>query len=452
MGDAWDGSARGAAYLDAVTAEQEDDGAHDLPAPALREAMFYGLAGEVMRLASEGTEVHPAAAGAAFLAYAGVALGRRCALLLGNEGHHARLFTCHVGRSGRGGKGMALSLVRRIRAEVENLPPDSGERLPVGGHFHDGGLSSREGLAYLIRDESDTQGKDGEAVDPGVNDKRLLVIEEELANVLGQSGRDGNTLSAALRTAWDGHDLAPATKSNRTRASCPHIGLHACITPSELASSMSSRDMSNGFANRFLFVWAERRGVIPYPARASHTAVARLAGQLRDAIRWASIERDIEPDVGARALFARFYSEYRRGVGLSDTVRGLTERYPPYAWRLALLFALLDRVTAVTAAHMGAALAWLDYCADSTRLIFSTVREEERAGERALLAERVLATLQAGGGEMDREPLRTAVGRPTVAEFDAALSDLLAAGDVSEVVTPRPNGGRPLRTYLALRA
>ena len=57
--------------------------------------------------------------------------------------------------------------------------------------------------------------KDGKEEVPAILDKRLLVVESEFVNVLHQSKRDGNTLSAALRDCWDGVSLKPATKTNR---------------------------------------------------------------------------------------------------------------------------------------------------------------------------------------------------------------------------------------------
>lgn len=417
-----------------------------LQAPKVSNAMFYGLAGDVMRMASDGAEVHPAAAGMAFLSYAAVSLNRKCEVYVGNGTHHARIYGCHVGRSSVGGKGMALEVTYRIRSAVE---ADALPGAPVSGHMHDGGLSTREGLAFMIRDESDTQDKDGVPSDLGVSDKRLFIIEQEFANVLAQSQRDGNTLSAALRTAWDGGDLAPATKSNRTRASNPHVGLHCCITPIELAIALNQREMTNGFANRFLFVWAERQGVVPFPRRASAEEVQALAIRLKDAIRFASVGREINASTEALAMYASFYKEHRRGMGLSMQLRGLTERYPPYAWRLSLTFALLDCTDLIGARHMAAALAWLDYCRASTSLIFSSAATEAKAQQAGVLGQRIVGLLDKQAGKMlARERMRETLGKPSARDLDAAIEQLTMAGAIEETSTARVGGGRPLRAYV----
>ena len=57
-------------------------------------------------------------------------------------------------------------------------------------------LSSGEGLIYAVRDRVEGENQKGEAVllDGGVEDKRLLVLEAELAGVLKVMSREGNTL------------------------------------------------------------------------------------------------------------------------------------------------------------------------------------------------------------------------------------------------------------------
>jgi len=430
--------------------DAEADADNDLPpieGPKVTDDMRYGLVGEVMEAASSGTEVNPAAAGLSFMTFASAALGREKYVSIGDQQHHPRLYSVHAGRSSRAGKGMALALTKRIRKEVERQRDALNEQSACG-IFHDGGLSSREGLAWLIRDASDELSTEGKSIDPGVSDKRVFVLEEELANVLKQAARDGNTLSAALRTAWDGGDIAPATKSNRTRATAPHIAIHACITPYELQKSLDQNNLTNGFANRFLFCWAERIGIVPNPPPTPEQTVKALAGKLLFAIKHARQSGEVAVTNEARALYNAFYFESRRGRGMTEQLRGLLERHPPYAWRLALTFALLDGTDEIDGRHMKAALAWLVYCRDSTKLIFSTPRKEAEVIEARNLGDRIIEQLQhASGLTMDREPLHKLLGKPDKEKLNAALQQLQDAGLLDEVVTPRAGGGRPLRQY-----
>src|SRR5205823_2555764 len=99
--------------------------------------------------------------------------------------------------------------------------------------------SSGEGLIWAVRDRIMKREKvkeKGEVsyveveADPGVSDKRLLVYEPEFANVLKQTERQGNTLSAILRQAWDGLDLRTLTKNSPARSTGAHVSLIGHIT------------------------------------------------------------------------------------------------------------------------------------------------------------------------------------------------------------------------------
>lgn len=232
---------------------QQDEFVEDavIAPPQPTRGMFYGLVGDVARIAADGTEINPVAAGLVFLSFLGVNVGGDSFYRIGNKVHHPLLFTLHIGRSGRGRKGDSQQIVHRIRQCIQER--DSA----LLGNFHSTGLSSREGLATLIHD--------GFGESPAIADKRLWIIESEFANVLHQSKREGNTLSSAIREVWDGGGIKPATKSKPVGVSNPLIGIHANITPAELNSLLNAREMSNGFANRFLMVWAEKTKSVAYP-------------------------------------------------------------------------------------------------------------------------------------------------------------------------------------------
>src|SRR5262245_39829867 len=69
--------------------------------------------------------------------------------------------------------------------------------------------------------------------DVGVEDKRLLVMENEFAAVLKVIERQGNTLSPVLRHAWKGGELRTMVKTSAARCARPHISTIGHITPAE---------------------------------------------------------------------------------------------------------------------------------------------------------------------------------------------------------------------------
>ncbi|TAN52028.1 MAG: hypothetical protein EPN21_05070 [Methylococcaceae bacterium] len=422
-----------------------DEGAdRTIAPPKPTEAMLYGLVGDVARAASAQSEINPVAAAAGFLSFLGAMVGRDVYYPIGDTWHHPRLFTLHIGRSSRGGKGESLGITRRIRLAIEQEHPD------LLGQVHSGGLSSREGLAMLIHDGW-TQGR--ETFEP-IHDKRLWVIEGEFANVLHQAKRDGNTLSAALREIWDGGSIRPATKTSRVWASNPHVGLAGAITPSELLGLIRARELSNGFANRFLMFWAERQGEVPFPPSTPPAMLAGLAERTRAVLAFAKGNYPKEQDSRAmhlshdtRGLWEASYRALKRPLE-SELLSGLMERRAPHAARLAMLFALTDQSLVIEPWHLRAALAWVDYSTASVRYVFSNQAQEARASEMERLAGMIREFL---AGRPDGVELKEITNdcfsrRKTPIPLDEVLSSMLADHSSGLEMEERPRAdGRPGR-------
>jgi hypothetical protein len=435
----------------AVRFPASDEPDHHRNAPAPDPVCLYGLIGEVARAGSENTEANPYAIALNFLAYLCAAIGRGAYTYVGNTRHHARLFTLHVGRSGRGRKGDAASLVHRIDMAVRA----AGEC--TAPQVHSGGLSTREGLALMIHDGW-TMGK--KVVQP-IHDKRLWVIESEFANVLHQGKRDGNTLSTALRDAWDGVSIKPATKGHpRVWASDPHICLSGAVTPGELHGLIEARDLTNGFANRFLVIWAERTTMVPFPKATSQAEVDALAERVAEVIRFTGGDgcaktdvHDITMNQAAQALFSELYSTELNDQSGGEKVSTLLERRAPVLRRLSMLFALCDLKKEVDVRHVEAALGWIRYWTDSVKFIFSDAASEVATAETNATAQKILDFLEMRNRATRSELSKDCFGgHQTKAVLDAALDELLSSSPPRVVVktVPRPKGapGSPTKYYL----
>ena len=440
---------RGAAVKALAAATEDDKPDHHRNAPMPDDECLYGLVGEIARAGGDGTEANPFAIALNALAYLGCCVGRGPYMPVGNTYHHARLFTMHVGRSGIGRKGDAVSLIHRVdmslRKASEFLAPQ----------VHRGGLSSREGLAFLIHDGF----KEGRNEVEPIHDKRLWVLESEFANVLHQTKRDGNTLSAALRDLFDGVGIKPATKANRISASNPHVGLSAAVTPGELLSLIEARELSNGFANRFLTIYSERSRLVPFPQATPQEVVDRLAGRIAGVIRFADAVQHKERDHLRMSLAppaARRYEALYRGEldrrDYGTLIDGLLERRAPVLLRIAMLFALTDLTTVVETVHIDAALAWIRYWVESVRFIFSSAAQEVAQGEIAGIAEKIVEFLRVKGRTTRLDLRRDCFqGHEPKERLDAALDDLLSATPpritVELVARPKGSPGSPTRFY-----
>lgn len=448
-----------AALLDADAGIVErtipDDGPdHHRNAPQPEPACLYGLIGDVAKAGSQHTEANSFAIALNFMAYLSCAVGRGAFTYIGNTRHHARLFGLHVGRTGRGRKGDAASLVHRIDMAIRAA--DEANHDSMAPQVHSGGLSTREGLALMIHDGW-TQGKN--EVEP-IHDKRLWVIESEFVNVLMQSKRDGNTLSSALRDCWDGVSIKPATKGQpRIWASSPHICLSAAITGTELHGVMASRELTNGFANRFMVIWAERTRMLPFPRATPQHEVDELARRTIEVIRFAGGDRPADRDTrvigitpAAEKRYADLYLGELNDQSAGEIVTALLERRAPVLRRLAMLFALCDLKTEVEVHHIDAALAWIRYWADSVKFIFSDGAAEVRTAETNETAQTIVEFLKKRGKASRAELTKQCFGgHKSKTLIDDALDELLTASPARIVVqtVPRPKGtpGTPTKIY-----
>lgn len=427
--------------------ENEVD-AHRNP-PQADPACLYGIVGEVARAGSDNTEANPYAIAANFIAYLSCAIGRGPYLSIGNTWHHARLFILHIGRSGRGRKGDAVSLVTRLDRAIRQL----NER--AAPQIHRGGLSSREGLVSLIHDGY----KQGKQTVDAIDDKRLWVIESEFANVLQQGRREGNTLSSALRDCWDGVCMKPATKSNRLYASHPHVCLSGAITPSELLGMMNARELTNGFANRFLMIWAERAKVIPFPMATPQQTIDDLAIRVMKILEFVQAERcserdhmrvELTPD--AQTIYAQLYCGELNENSAGERVTAVLERRAPMLLRLAMLFALCDLQTHAGANHIHAAMAWIRYSAASVKFVFFSAADEVVLAQANEIAAKIISFLNVRGKATRREiTIDCFNGHQSKIRIDEALDHLLNATppriQIQIVLRPKDAPGTPTKVY-----
>jgi hypothetical protein len=167
------------------------------PFPELGEAAYYGVFGEITKRITPYTEADPVAILMQTMAMFGCMVGDKARFRVEATDHHANLFGCLVGQSSRSRKGSSFDYVR---AAVYLIEPDW-----VRDHLATG-LHSGEGLIWAVRDpifENQKNKQTGELErvmrDPGVDDKRLCVIEPEFAQPLKLMSRPNNILSTVLR-------------------------------------------------------------------------------------------------------------------------------------------------------------------------------------------------------------------------------------------------------------
>jgi hypothetical protein len=229
--------------------------------PTIDAHAFHGPAGEFVRATEPHSEAHPMALLVQFLVAFGCACGRGAHYQVEADRHYPNEFAVLVGPSARGRKGSAWGHVRRLLGDVDQ----TFARSLVGG------LSSGEGLIAQVRDPAD-----GETAHTSA-DKRRLVVEPEFAQVLKVLAREGNTLSAIVRQAWDGEPLQTIVRNDPLRATGAHIAIVGHITRDEPLRYLTATELANGFANRYLLVAVERSNSCRSAARSTKNAWPRSA-------------------------------------------------------------------------------------------------------------------------------------------------------------------------------
>jgi hypothetical protein len=408
------------------------------PSPVAKEA-FQGLAGEIVRAIEPHSEADPVAILVQFLTAFGSAAGRHVFFPVEADRHFANIYVVLVGETAKARKGTSLGHVLRLCEYAD--PAWRRERVVEG-------LSSGEGLVWAVRDavvSREAIKEKGRVVgyqeietDAGVADKRLLVTESEFAAVLKVAGREGNTLSAVLRQAWDAGNLRTLTKNSPARATGAHISIIGHITRDELVANLTSTDACNGFANRFLWLAVRRSKLLPDGGAFHLVDVEPLAARLREALTFARQPREVLRDEDAGRMWREVYAALSEGrPGL---LGAMTARAEAQVMRLALIYALVDRSCVIAAPHLEAALALWTYAEDSVRWAVGDL-----FGDAVADAIRD-ALIFAGDDGLTRTEISAMLGRHAKASrIDAALQTLEAAGLVTR--GRRETGGRPAEIW-----
>ena len=402
--------------------EPEPDEPERWPDPPA-EAVYHGVAGDLVRAVADGTEADPIALLGTFLAIFGALAGHGRYLYQGSA-QSANLYIVLVGETGRGRKGTAFSIGRAV---FDAALPD-WETILVPG------LGSGEGLiGHLKRSEG--------------TEHRALVLETELGRLLSVMAREGSTLSPTLRDAWDGVPLGRFLAREGSIVTRHHVGCLAHVTPVELRAKLTDTDAANGFGNRFLWPAVRRTRLVPFPVSPGE-AITPFIEPLHRAIIEAQTPAELHFSAAGADRWEGLYADLasRTRYGLAGALTGRAEAQLA---RLALVYALLDRSTAVEPVHLDAAAAFWDYSERSVRHLFG-----ESTGNR--LADWVLGHLRREGPPWPtRYELRKESGQHDASRLAEALELLvglrlvrLVRGQGSAKGGPRPEyvelvGGLP---------
>lgn len=404
--------------------------------PVLTQAALPGLVGDVVATILPETEADAAALAADMLVSFGSAVGPGPHAFAGGREHPARLNMVLVGATSRGRKGTA-------RAEIDRpfslADPDWSTRCLAG-------LSTGEGLINNLHSEiqrcrsQEFVGESDDGVGAGWGhpepDLRRLVVEPEFARVLGCFHREHNTLSAVLRDIYDSGSVAVLTRGNPLRVDGAHVSIIGHITQEELRRKLSSTEMANGFANRFLYVVTTRSKLLPSGGNLPDQEIARLGDEIR---RHLDKARSVGRIVRTPEAEERWHDLYAimADADIGGLVGAVTARAEAQVLRLSLTYALMsDEPARIDLEDLEAAWAMWQYCERSAAAIWGRAdgdRDSERLSQ---------ALKEAGENGLSMTEVSALFGRNrTSTHIERMLEKLEQDDKISRRQVP--TGGRP---------
>ena len=433
----WDEMLHGAVAVAVNAGPQLDGCLNDIPAwitqdadadnapkrsdlvPAVHSAAYHGVAGEYVKAIAADTESDPLAVLVQVLAWVGCKIGRSAWIRHGNVTHYPLIWPLIVGRTSTGRKGNSAADSLSSLNSLSSLPRTRS------------GLSSGEGLieAFMAKNPDDA------APDP-----RMIVLETEWESVLARTRREGNTLSAVLRDAWDGRTLATMHAGGASR----EVGVHALtvvghITPQALQEGMTGSDLTNGFLNRFIPIAVHRPHLVVWPEEMTVSARNAL---VTIATKKSDVDGEFTLTPEAKNLYAHWYTTYSdESEKTADRVAMATGRAVPNLLRLALIYAWLDdSLGLIDVDHVKAATAIIDNARASAQLLL--------AAGRAGVDGKILKALREVGPMTKTDLFNHFARHVSADQLNEALTTLVESGEVV-VEKKTDTGGRPSEMYRA---
>lgn len=400
--------------------------------PTLDPAVFECFLGSLVAKVEATSEADPVAILASLICAAGVHLGQGPHVRAGDDPHPLLVWPLIVGRTSAGRKGTSWSTAKRLLAAADVDFTHANIK---------SGLSSGEGLAERFAIDED--GDEFDQAAAARRDLRLMVMESEWAGVMAKMKREGNSLSAILRAAWEGGDLSTLTVSARVAPSS-HVGILAHITPQEFRDKVSASDMAGGTYNRFLPIAVTRSKFLPFSQGADPTLVEQCGAVFADRLAAGARLGMLGFTDPAAELWRALYIEFSTDHGDAATVEQFVSRAVPNCLRIAAVHAALDGKHAIGTGHLAAAAALVRYSIASARAIFT---------DTATPAKLVAWIAEAGETGRSKRDITAGFfrGNTKAEHINAILAQLLDAGRITRTERARTDGkaGRKAEVYTA---
>jgi histone H3/H4 len=325
-----------------------------------------------MRRVERETEAHPVALAASLIAATGSIIGRGPHFMVGRTPHYVNLYLAVVGNTGAGRKGTGGDIIRDC---VSMADPYWAERCQSPN------LVSGEGVIDALRDRvtklvpvkgGGPDEFEQVIIDPGVEDKRLLITCAELVSAFKAGNRENSTLAQTLREAWDGKTLKTMAKNCARTATDPHLSIIGHATRHELLKVVREADVFGGSMNRFLWILSERARLLPFGGDLDD--LGTVPQRIADVVTFARTVGRMRRSPQADQLWASVYGDLTTTSG-SELLAAVLSRAEAQVLRLSMMFALAAGRATIEVDDLAAALDLWRYSEASARSIFAGVHD-----------------------------------------------------------------------------
>jgi hypothetical protein len=361
----------------------------------LNDVAWRGVAGRYRNVVSRCTEAPDVFHLGSFLAAVGCLVGRRVWVCSPHR-TYPNFYCLLVGKTANARKTTAYQFAVDLFDEAQELLyDDHAKRL--------NGLASPEGLALAM--------KYRDSPEP----YRILGIEDEFRSLITKGGQKAvaNLIPKLTELFNSPRTFEVNTKSNPIRVPNPFLCLLAASTRAWFEQSMTNRDVSGGFLNRWLLFEGASERLLPSPPPVEQRPWDNVVLEVADAINSARGFFQFSPD--ADAFYNEFYAVARR-----DFDSEATSRTDLHARKVGLLYAVLanrkDNLIHLDDIEAGAEVA--KYCARVAEPIAQCLEVSQQRG----LEDRLKSLLHAKPGLEKRDLYRSL--HISAIEFERMLQPL----------------------------
>jgi hypothetical protein len=372
--------------------------------PTLSDAAWRGLAGRYREIVSPCTEAPDAFHLASFIAAVGCLIGRR-AWVCCPHASYPNFYCLLIGRTANARKTTAYQFALDLFEQTQEVLYD-----PLPKRLN--GLASPEGLALaMIRKES-----------PGES-HRILCVEDEFRSLMtkGTQGGVANLIPKLTELFNCPGTFEVNTKKDPIVVRDPFLCILAASTRAWFEESVTKRDVSGGFLNRWLLFEGERDKLLPSPPPPDKNTWVELVLEVGIAIDEADGCFEFTHNAG------EFYEDFYRTASREFDAEA-TARTDTHARKLGLLYAILanrgDRRIHLDDIHSGVEVA--AYCARVVEPIAAALD----ASPRRRLEQRLMQRLTQEPGLETRDLYR--ILHVSAKELAAVMEPLVEAGIIDE--------------------